>query len=143
MKLGKKMLCSVLAALTLFSTAAISASAYTDGDRQVKYYNFDLTIGAEDDARIQPMQRLYNRNWVISINSVSYTNYPICYGLIQSETYYAVANDVFHRGTGNTGASYYNTGSIGTYLWLNAYLDSRDSLSNKHSSGQWSTDAAN
>ncbi len=144
---GKRALSIALLVASIMAITGTSATAYWDGDREVNYYSYDLSL--EDETNIyaerlgNSMERLYgDRNWVISVNSVSSTSYPICYDLVRGNCDDAYSNPAYQKGTGNTGASYRSTKSVGWTLWLNAYLDYRElSRKGKTSSGQWSTDA--
>lgn len=144
MKMNKKT--SVLVILTLMVSVIVSSSvfAYQDGDREVKYYNYNLNISDEDGIigeRYDPTLRRFNRNWVVSINQVSNTNYPIEYCVLKGVgAPEQVANSAYKKGQGNTGNTYYNSNSVGEYVWLNAYVDFRESSNGKYSRGQWSPD---
>ena len=138
----KKMICAVLVATILVSSTCMSAFAYWDGDREVGYYDFDLSIVPDDVVSMtNPIYRRYNRNWVASVNNVSSTSYPITYSTNMYEQSYLGAGKPYSlRGTGNIGNSYYSTSSIGKRVCLYASLDQRESPAGKYSKGQWSPD---
>lgn len=143
----KRTICLALASISVLGTIGLNAAAYWDNDREVNYYSYDLWLDTETDVlaeRVEnAMERLYSdRNWVISVNAVSETVYPINYGLMCGVSGDAYAYDCCLKGTGNTGAGYRSDASVGKVLWLNAGLDIKElERQGKTSSGQWSTDA--
>ncbi len=144
----KKTICACLAVASLTCITATTASAYWDGDREVGYYDFNLSIDSDDDYyeyTSDPITRLYDRNWVVSVNDVTTTVYPITYsvgrsGAADMPTGYSATL----KGTGNTGAAYYPSTptNIGIRLSGNLSIYETDNIRNgAYSSGQWSPDA--
>lgn len=141
-----KMMFSLVLALTLLYSFAIPAFAYTDGDREVLYYNFEISNGERCGVSSNSMMRRYNRQWVVTVSSRSGNSYPITYGMldtINSEWDNCLCSYTTRKtGTGNIGGNYYGTGSIGANLWLGTLTDALDVSKTVKTSGQWSTDNA-
>lgn len=143
----KKILSSALVVSSLLCSNVLYASAYDDGDRVVDYYDFDLQYDNNDDfmySMSSSIVRKYNRNWVVSVNSVSPTVYPISYWVIKQDNFFgtvAIGNTAQLRGTGNTGNSY-STTATGMKTYLRGSLSSLETQRlGTYSSGQWSPDA--
>lgn len=92
------------------------------------------------------MKRLYNRQWVVSVNSRANNRYAITYGMLDNNAtewdYALVSNTTSRSGTGNFGSTYYSSSSIGSRLYLGALINYNDVNRGVETSGQWSTDAA-
>lgn len=122
------------------------AQAYTDGDRLVEYYSFNIATDNAVGVSSNSMKRLYNRQWVVSVSSRMNNSYPITYGMIRTEPtdFYSalVSNTTSKSGTGNFGSTYYNTLSVSQSLKLAALVNANDVNKNVRTNGQWSTDAS-
>lgn len=129
----------------LLSAMTIPAMAYRSGDREVDYYNFSISDGNRCDTSDDYMERLYNREWVVTVSNRSGNSYKITYGMLWmlgSEWDYCLAsNTTSQAGTGNFGATYGNTTTIGMDLWFGALTHPYDVSNTVVSRGQWSTDA--
>ena len=79
---GFKMLLTLALVLTLLCSFAVPALAYVDGDREVLYYNFEISNGARCGVSSNTMMRRFNRQWVVTISSRSGNSYPITYGML-------------------------------------------------------------
>lgn len=125
---------------------AMQAFAYNDGDREVLYYNFTFGNGELVQTSSSSMKRLYNREWVVTVDSVKNNRYGITYGILDnnaSEWYNSlVSNTTSRTGKGNFGGKYYGSDTVGRYLYLGAMIDERDVNRGVVTSGQWSTDAS-
>ncbi len=66
----KKLLSAVLVSTFIIGTMAMQAFAYNDGDREVLYYNFTFGNGELVQTSSSSMKRLYNREWVVTVDSV-------------------------------------------------------------------------
>lgn len=141
---GLKMLLTLALVIMLLCSFAIPALAYADGDREVLYYNFEISNGARCGVSSNTMKRLFNRQWVVTISSRSGNSYPITYGMldkINSEWDYCLCSYTTPKtGTGNIGGNYYSSDSVGAKLWLGTLTDERDVSKTVKTSGQWSTD---
>ena len=144
MKRIKKLLSAVLVSTFIIGTMAMQAFAYNDGDREVLYYNFTFGNGELVQTSSSSMKRLYNREWVVTVDSVKNNRYGITYGILDnnaSEWYNSlVSNTTSRTGTGNFGGKYYGSDTVGRYLYLGAMIDERDVNRGVVTSGQWSTD---
>ena len=129
----------------LVSAMAIPAMAYRSGDREVYYYNFSISNGNRVGTSSSSMERLYNREWVVTVSEVDGNQYPITYGMLwmlgSDWDYCLASNTTTKSGRGNFGATYGNTTTIGWDLWLGALTDVNDVSSTVITRGQWSTDA--
>jgi hypothetical protein len=146
MKRIKKLLSAVLVSTFIIGTMAMQAFAYNDGDREVLYYNFTFGNGELVQTSSSSMKRLYNREWVVTVDSVKNNRYGITYGILDnnaSEWYNSLVSYTTSRtGTGNFGGRYYGSDTVGRYLYLGAMIDERDVNRGVVTSGQWSTDAS-
>jgi hypothetical protein len=146
MKRIKKLLSAVLVSTFIIGTMAMQAFAYNDGDREVLYYNFTFGNGELVQTSSSSMKRLYNREWVVTVDSVKNNRYGITYGIFDnnaSEWYNSLVSYTTSRtGTGNFGGRYYGSDTVGRYLYLGAMIDERDVNRGVVTSGQWSTDAS-
>ena len=146
MKRIKKLLSAVLVSTFIIGTMAMQAFAYNDGDREVLYYNFTFGNGELVQTSSSSMKRLYNRDWVVTVDSVKNNRYGITYGILDnnaSEWYNSLVSYTTSRtGTGNFGGRYYGSDTVGRYLYLGAMIDERDVNRGVVTSGQWSTDAS-
>ena len=144
MKRIKKLLSAVLVSTFIIGTMAMQAFAYNDGDREVLYYNFTFGNGELVQTSSSSMKRLYNREWVVTVDSVKNNRYGITYGILDnnaSEWYNSLVSYTTSRtGTGNFGGRYYGSDTVGRYLYLGAMIDERDVNRGVVTSGQWSTD---
>lgn len=144
MKRIKKLLSAVLVSTFIIGTMAMQAFAYNDGDREVLYYNFTFGNGELVQTSSSSMKRLYNREWVVTVDSVKNNRYGITYGIFDnnaSEWYNSLVSYTTGRtGTGNFGGRYYGSDTVGRYLYLGAMIDERDVNRGVVTSGQWSTD---
>lgn len=142
----KKMLFSLICAIAVVSSLCIPAFAYTDGDREVLYYDFDIGVDERVGCSSSSMERLYNRQWVVSVADRANNRYAITYGMLDNNATSwdnaLVSNTAVKSGTGNFGSTYYSTASIGARLYLGALINSKDVNRGVETSGQWSTDAA-
>ena len=141
-----RMMFSALLVVFAITSLCVPALAYTDGDREVLYYNFNITESIATSSN--NMKRLYDRQWVVTVTDRANNRYPITYGIIDNNATMwldALVMPSLRRedGKGNFGASYYDTSSIGRYLYLSALIDDRDHDMGVRTWGQWSTDAAN
>ncbi len=146
MKKFKRLLCAVLASTFIIGTMTMQAFAYNDGDREVLRYNFTFGNGELVQTSSSSMKRLYNREWVVTVESVKNNQYGITYGILDnnaSEWYNSLVSYTTNRsGTGNFGGRYYGSDTVGRYLYLGAMIDERDVNRGVVTSGQWSTDAS-
>lgn len=146
MKKIKKIIGAVLAVTFIVGIMTMQTFAYSDGDRKVLYHNFTLGNGELVKTSSDSMKRLYNREWVVTVQSVRNNQYAITYGIIDnnaSEWYNSLVSYTTSRnGTGNFGGKYYGSDTVGSYLYLGAMIDERDVNRGVVTSGQWSTDAA-
>lgn len=146
MKRIKKLLSAVFVSTFIIGTMAMQAFAYNDGDREVLYYNFTFGNGELVQTSSSSMKRLYNREWVVTVDSVKNNRYGITYGILDnnaSEWYNSLVSYTTSRtGTGNFGGRYYGSDTVGRYLYLGAMIDERDVNRGVVTSGQWSTDAS-
>lgn len=141
----KKILSTLLVSSFLVCSMAMQVCAYTDGDREVLYYSFDIgtneSVGCSDTS----MVRLYDREWVITVSSRRNNSYAITYGMLSNNAtgwdYALASRTTSQTGTGNFGSTYYNTYSIGHALYLGALINDKDVNMGVNTSGQWSTDA--
>lgn len=124
----------------------VPAFAYTDGDREVLYYDFHIGTDELVGCSSSSMKRLYNRQWVVSVTSRANNRYAITYGMIDNNAsewdISLVSNTTSRSGTGNFGSTYYSSSSIGSRLYLGALINYNDVNRGVETSGQWSTDAA-
>lgn len=145
MKKARILLSMALVVFTL-TTMAGPALAYTDGDREVLYYDFDIGLGQGVGCSSSSMERLYNRQWVVSVAERANNRYAITYGMLDNNATSwdnaLVSNTTSRAGTGNFGSTYYSTGTIGRNLYLGALINYNDLNRGVQTSGQWSTDAA-
>lgn len=141
-----KMLFTLALVVVMISSLAAPAMAYTDGDREVLYYNFNIDNGARCGTSDSSMMRRYNRQWVVTISQRSNNAYPITYGMLDmlgSEWDFCLASYTTQKtGTGNIGGNYYSSASVGTNMWLGALIHENDVFKAVKTSGQWSTDNA-
>lgn len=137
---------TTVVAVALVLSLSVPAFAYTDGDREVQYYNFSIGTDQGVGSSSSSMKRLYDRQWVVSVTSHSNNRYAITYGMLdndQTEWDQAITSyTVARSGNGNFGASYPDSSSIGSYLYLGARVNDNDVNMGVLTSGQWSTDAA-
>lgn len=142
----KKILSSILVSAFLLSAMTMPVFAYSDGDREVQYYDFKISTYEMVGCSSSSMKRLYDRQWVVTVSSRANNSYGITYGMINNnatEWYNAlVSRTTTKSGTGNFGSTYYNADSVGSYLYLGALIDERDVNKGVKTNGQWSTDAA-
>jgi hypothetical protein len=141
-----KMLFSIVCAIAIVSSLCVPAFAYSDGDREVLYYNFHIGTDELVGCSSSSMKRLYNRQWVVSVTSRANNRYAITYGMLNNNAtewdYALVSNTTSRSGTGNFGSTYYGSSSIGSRLYLGALINYNDVNRGVETSGQWSTDAA-
>ena len=146
MKRIKKLLSAVFVSTFIIGTMAMQAFAYNDGDREVLYYNFTFGNGELVQTSSSSMKRLYNREWVVTVDSVKNNRYGITYGILDnnaSEWYNSLVSYTTSRtGTGNFGGRYYGSDTVGRYLYLGAMIDERDVNRGVVTSELWSTDAS-
>ena len=71
-----KILFSMICAISIISSLCVPAFAYSDGDREVLYYNFNIGTGELVGCSSSSMKRLYNREWVVTVSSRSITVTP-------------------------------------------------------------------
>ena len=62
-----KILFSMICAIAIISSLCVPAFAYSDGDREVLYYNFNIGTGELVGCSSSSMKRLYNREWVVTV----------------------------------------------------------------------------
>ena len=74
-----KILFSMICAIAIISSLCVPAFAYSDGDREVLYYNFNIGTGELVGCSSSSMKRLYNREWVVTVSSRSNNRYTITY----------------------------------------------------------------
>ncbi len=141
-----KVLLSSLMAVLLVGSMSIPAFAYSDGDREVLYYSFNIGTDEQVGCSSSSMERLYNRQWVVTVSSRKNNSYGITYGMIDNNATEwdnaIVSKTVTKSGTGNFGSSYYSSASVGDYLYLGALINANDLNMKVKTSGQWSTDAS-
>lgn len=145
MKKARILLSMALVVFTL-TTMAGPALAYTDGDREVLYYDFDIGIDQSVGCSSSSMERLHNREWVVSVAERANNRYAITYGMLDNNATMwesaLVSNTTSRSGTGNFGSTYLGASSIGLDLYLGARINYNDLNRGVQTSGQWSTDAA-
>lgn len=145
MKATKKIISTILLAVFLVSAIPISAFAYDDGGREVLYYSFTMGNGSLVSRSDSSMKRLYNREWVVTVSSRSNNSYGITYAMLNGlNTQWEWALESYtttQAGTGNFGATYPDTSTVGAYLYLGALINYNDLNKGVTTSGQWSTDA--
>lgn len=141
-----KILFSMFCAIAIISSLCVPAFAYTDGDREVLYYNFNIGTDELVGCSSESMERLYNREWVVSVNSRANNRYAITYGMLANNATEwqnaIVSNTTSRSGTGNFGSTYPSSSSVGYHLYLGAHINFNDVNRGVKTSGQWSTDAA-
>ena len=141
-----KILFSMICAIAIISSLCVPAFAYSDGDREVLYYNFNIGTGELVGCSSSSMKRLYNREWVVTVSSRSNNRYTITYGMLDNNATEwdnaLVSNTTSRSGTGNFGSTYPSSSSIGSRLYLGALINFNDVNRGVKTSGQWSTDAA-
>lgn len=145
----RKNIVSPLLALSVLLLLAVTmitpAFAYTDGDREVLYYSFNINTDELVGTSSSSMERLYNREWVVTVSSRANNSYAITYGMLDNNATEwnnaLVSYTSSHSGTGNFGSTYPSTSTIGDYLYLGAKINSNDLNMGVTTSGQWSTDA--
>ena len=145
MKKIKKTLSAILFLTCMIGTNSILTFAYTDGDREVKYYDFSFGSGEGATSSSSSMKRLYDREWVVTVESRANNKYAITYAMVDNNgtewENALVSNVAKSSGTGNFGGTYYSSKTIGKKLYLGGAIDPRDINARVTSSGQWSTDA--
>ena len=155
----KKIAAILSSAAILVSTMSIPATAsYIDGDREVDYYSFSIIAGynyeGDPDVPITDGidKRHESRNWVVSVNEVSTTRYPVKYSVHRSNDPANPNNNLGYteqiatscsvKGTGNKGGSYTVDVCAGTTIYMSAIVGSSASAGLVvTTSGQWSPDA--
>ena len=141
-----KILFSMICTIAIISSLCVPAFAYSDGDREVLYYNFNIGTGELVGCSSSSMKRLYNREWVVTVSSRSNNRYTITYGMLDNNATEGdnalVSNTTSRSGTGNFGSTYPSSSSIGSRLYLGALINFNDVNRGVKTSGQWSTDAA-
>lgn len=141
-----KMLLATICAIAICSSLCVPAFAYSDGDREVLYYNFNIGTDEQVGCSDTNMKRLYNREWVVTVSNRANNRYAITYGMLDNNATEwnnaLVSKTTSRSGTGNFGSTYPNTSTIGYRLYLGALIDTRDLNMGVKTSGQWSTDAA-
>lgn len=147
MKRVKKIVSTMLVSAFALSAMVMSVSAYWEGsgNREILYYDFKIMTDEMVGCSSSSMQRLHNREWVVTVSSRANNSYGITYGMIDNNAtewdYALVSRTTTKAGTGNFGSTYYSSDSIGSYLYLAALIDERDVNKGVKTSGQWSTDA--
>jgi len=147
MKKVKKIVSTMLASVFIFSAMAMSVSAYWEesGNREILYYNFNILTDEMVGCSSSSMQRLHDREWVVTVSSRANNNYGITYAMLDNNATgwdnALVSRTTTKTGTGNFGSTYYSNDTIGYYLYLGALIDERDLNKDVKTSGQWSTDA--
>lgn len=143
----KKIIGTMLASALILSAMVMSVSAYWDptGNREVLYYNFSIQTDEMVGCSSSSMQRLYDREWVVTVSNRANNSYGITYGMIDNNATgwdnALVSRTTTKSGTGNFGSTYYSSDSVGSYLYLGAIIDERDLNKGVTTDGQWSTDA--
>ena len=149
MKKRSKKLVAILSAILVAASAlaAVPVSAYwlPSQNREILYYDFDFGNQLTHYGSTDSMERLYDREWVVTVSAVNSNRYAITYGILSTygtEWYASIcSNTVSKSGTGNFGSTYYSNETVGKRLHFGAYIDSRDMGLGVTTSGQWSTDA--
>lgn len=117
-----KMLFSMICAIAIVSSLCVPAFAYTDGDREVLYYDFNIGTDELVGCSSSSMKRLYNRQWVVSVTSRANNRYAITYGMLDNNAsewdISLVSNTTSRSGTGNFGSTYYSSSSIGVPAFI-------------------------
>lgn len=158
MRTIKKIASMLCAVAVLASSMSFSVSAYEDGDREVDYYDFEIIAGYNyegDPSR--PItsgieKRFPDRNWVVSVNSVSSTKYAVHYRVLRytdpcnpdNNLGYTefIATECSIKGTGNSGGRYIEDVCEGTEIYMLAGVSSLAPQGTlMYTSGQWSPDA--
>lgn len=141
----KKTLSAILFLTCIIGTNSILTFAYTDGDREVKYYDFSFGDGEGGNSSSSSMKRLYDREWVVTVESRANNKYAITYAMINNNATEwenaVVSYSAKSKGTGNFGGTYFSSKTIGKNLYLGGLIDPKDMSVGVTSSGQWSTDA--
>ena len=105
-----KILFSMICTIAIISSLCVPAFAYSDGDREVLYYNFNIGTGELVGCSSSSMKRLYNREWVVTVSSRSNNRYTITYGMLDNNATEwdnaLVSNTTSRSGTGNFGSTY-------------------------------------
>lgn len=140
-----KMLLSMLLVVCTLTALCVPAFAYQDDDREVLYYSFDIGTDELVGCSSNSMKRLYDRQWVVSVNSRANNRYAITYAMLDNNAtewdFAVVSHETSRSGTGNFGSTYPDTSTIGRYLYLGALINTNDVNMGVRTSGQWSTDA--
>jgi len=144
----KKAAAIIAAVLTIASVVtALPVSAYwlPSQNREILYYDFSYGSNETHYASDESMERLYDREWVVTVSDVENNSYAITYGIHSiygtDWDYSLCSNTVSKRGTGNYGSTYFSSNTVGQDLYFGAYIDYRDMNMGVLTSGQWSTDA--
>jgi hypothetical protein len=119
-----KMLFSMICAIAIVSSLCVPAFAYSDGDREVLYYNFHIGTDELVGCSSSSMKRLYNRQWVVTVSSRANNRYAITYGILDNnatEWDYALVSkpSFFDAGAGDTKYLYHRTFQKHTLLVAN------------------------
>ncbi|MBP1562092.1 MAG: hypothetical protein J6C38_00030 [Oscillospiraceae bacterium] len=156
----KRITGSIMAAAIFAASIAASSTAsasYIDGDREVDYYSFKIEANMYLDEWSPSTtsgitKRIADRNWVISVNSVSTSQYSIRYGVMRFSDpndptnnlggTEGIAYDTVLRGTGNSGGRYFSNKFKGSNIHMYASQSVNAPTGTIiRSSGQWSPDA--
>ena len=108
-----KMLLSMLLVVCTLTALCVPAFAYQDDDREVLYYSFDIGTDELVGCSSNSMKRLYDRQWVVSVNSRANNRYAITYAMLDNNA----------------------------TEWDFALINTNDVNMGVRTSGQWSTDA--
>ena len=149
MKKRSKKLVAILSAILVAASAlaAVPVSAYwlPSQNREILYYDFDFGNQLTHYGSEESMERLYDREWAVTVSAVNSNRYAITYGILSiygTEWYASICSyTVSNTGTGNFGSTYYSNETVGKRLHFGAYIDNRDMGLGVTTSGQWSTDA--
>lgn len=149
MKTRTKKTAAIISAFLVIASAvtALPVSAYwvPSQNREILYYDFDFGTDITYYGTEDSMERLYDREWVVTVSDVENNSYAITYGILSvygTEWYASLcSNTVSKTGTGNFGSTYYDNSTVGQDLYFGAYINYRDMGMGVTTSGQWSTDA--
>lgn len=144
----KKFLSCALAVGMMSSMAYASngiSPFYIDGDREVEYFSMDWSFKENIiDASSKSVQKLYDRPWVVSVNTFENLKYSVGYSMgIANGSADAFSNFIYAKGTGNFGGSFKNINdAIGNYMCLSGLISQYEPVDQYYVSGQFSPDAA-
>ncbi len=86
MKKMKTVISTVLVSVFALSAMVMSVWAYWEGsgNREILYYDFKIMTNQMVGCSSSSMQRLHNREWVVTVSSRANNSYGITYGMINN-----------------------------------------------------------